>query len=99
VYGRWGRRAAAESLYVATVDLYLGPARGGLPLPAEVLDLLVEAADFHARAGDGVAARSVIERTVLSDPPAAAYPRFRAFADSLRGSPVVAPATTAPGHR
>jgi O-antigen ligase len=86
VYGRWDRRAEVESLYVASVDRYLGPARGpgALPLPQEVLDLLVEAADFHAREGDGTAARRVIERTVLADPNAASYPRVRTLADSLR---------------
>ena len=86
VYGRWGRQAAAESLYVATVDRYLGPARGPgvLPLPPDVVELLAEAADFKARAGDGAAARHVIERTVLADPRAASNPRMRALADSLR---------------
>jgi hypothetical protein len=86
VYGRWGRAAEVESVYVASVSRYLGPARGpgALPLATDVLDLLVEAADFHARAGDGAEARSVLERTVLADPRAAAYPRVHALADSLR---------------
>ena len=86
VYGRWGRRAEVESLYVATVDRYLGPARGPgvLPLPQDVVELLAEAADFDARAGDGAAARRVIERTLHADPSAASTPRFRALEDSLR---------------
>jgi len=88
VYGRWQRHAQVESVYVASVDRYLGPARGpgALPLAADVLDLLVEAADFHARAGDGVAARRVLERTVLADPRAAAYPRVHALMDSLQAA-------------
>jgi tetratricopeptide (TPR) repeat protein len=86
VYERWGRRAAVESLYVTTVDRYLGPARGSgvLALPPDVLDLLAEAADYDARAGDGAAARRVIERTLLADPRAASNPRVRTLADSLR---------------
>jgi tetratricopeptide (TPR) repeat protein len=88
VCGLSKRGAEVESLYVASVDRYLGPARGpgALPLPQDVLDLLVEAADFHARAGDGAAARRVLERTVLADPLAASYPRIRTLVDSLGSS-------------
>jgi len=88
LYRRWGRDAQVDSVYVAAVDRYLGPARGpgALPLSPEVLDLIAEAADFHAHAGNGAAAREVIERTVRSSPSAASYPRIRTLADSLKTS-------------
>ena len=88
LYRRWGRDAQVDSVYVAAVDRYLGPARGpgALPLSPEVLDLIAEAADFHAHAGNGAAARGVIERTVRSSPSAASYPRIRMLADSLKTS-------------